>query len=272
MAHLAQPTGFIAEVPNLIPTAHVVSASGLEHRGDRAHFNSQSYRVMGCRYAETVLKLRGIDSPILPYVAEYRATPTPDPTEGDFEFPLSDFMPGIHNSPEIYDPNTGEFTTYIYGFGGWEFDMPIDLSGFKYLIAELSELQQCDTSFRIYDNRNYLTPYVKLNFPLDGKVVVADLHSLTKPVDMDNESKGVATFDPSHIYRFGFSNWGGTPIYIRRVFASNSPIYSGINDVIKNVADEVPTEYFDIFGRRVDSSAKGILIERRGSKIRKIVR
>lgn len=51
--------GMMADIPDLIPTAHIVSSKGLKHKGDNAHFSSESYRILGCRYAKTMLDILG---------------------------------------------------------------------------------------------------------------------------------------------------------------------------------------------------------------------
>jgi hypothetical protein len=47
----------IAKLPDAIPTAHVVSSSGVPCVPDRLHFSSEGYRELGRRYAETMLPL-----------------------------------------------------------------------------------------------------------------------------------------------------------------------------------------------------------------------
>lgn len=47
----------IAKVPDSIPTSHIVSARGLEGKGDSIHFSNTSYRELGKRYAETMAEL-----------------------------------------------------------------------------------------------------------------------------------------------------------------------------------------------------------------------
>lgn len=47
----------IAELPKVVPTAHVVSSKGCEARRDRLHFAPAGYRELGKRYAETMLAL-----------------------------------------------------------------------------------------------------------------------------------------------------------------------------------------------------------------------
>ncbi|KAL6611951.1 hypothetical protein LY90DRAFT_644786 [Neocallimastix californiae] len=44
----------IAKLPEVIPTAHIISSRGLDHQGDNLHFSSESYRILGQRYAETI--------------------------------------------------------------------------------------------------------------------------------------------------------------------------------------------------------------------------
>src|SRR5665647_2542610 len=48
----------IRTLPKTIPTAHVISASGLA--GDWAHFYSEGYRILGMRYAAEMLRLQGV--------------------------------------------------------------------------------------------------------------------------------------------------------------------------------------------------------------------
>jgi hypothetical protein len=50
----------IAEVPNIIPTSHIVSSKGCSGNGvDPWHFSTSAYRVMGKRYAYQALKAMG---------------------------------------------------------------------------------------------------------------------------------------------------------------------------------------------------------------------
>lgn len=45
-------------VVKLDGNAAFVNSNGLKHKGDSTHFNSESYRIMGRRYAKTMLKLQ----------------------------------------------------------------------------------------------------------------------------------------------------------------------------------------------------------------------
>jgi hypothetical protein len=47
----------MAELPTVIPTAHVISSAGCEARRDRLHFTAAGYRELGKRYAEKMLTL-----------------------------------------------------------------------------------------------------------------------------------------------------------------------------------------------------------------------
>ena len=51
----------IATVPNVIPNAHVISAAGLPHVGDKLHFTSASYRTLGQRYAQKMISLLSVN-------------------------------------------------------------------------------------------------------------------------------------------------------------------------------------------------------------------
>jgi len=50
----------ISSLPKVVPTAHVVSSAGCLARPDHLHFQPEGYRVLGQRYAETMLPLLGI--------------------------------------------------------------------------------------------------------------------------------------------------------------------------------------------------------------------
>jgi hypothetical protein len=46
----------IAQLPTVVPTAHVVSSKGCEARRDHLHFTPAGYRELGRRYAEKMLE------------------------------------------------------------------------------------------------------------------------------------------------------------------------------------------------------------------------
>lgn len=59
----AAHNAIINNLPNVIPTAHVISSSGCTDVADNLHFSSAGYRLLGTRYAEkmlTLVKLNGI--------------------------------------------------------------------------------------------------------------------------------------------------------------------------------------------------------------------
>jgi lysophospholipase L1-like esterase len=47
----------IAELPKVVPSAHVISSKGCECRNDHLHFTPAGYRELGKRYAERMLAL-----------------------------------------------------------------------------------------------------------------------------------------------------------------------------------------------------------------------
>lgn len=53
----------IRNVPNVIPTAHVISANNCEAASDQYHFTVAGYKTLGIRYAEKMLSLLG-DNPV----------------------------------------------------------------------------------------------------------------------------------------------------------------------------------------------------------------
>ena len=79
----------VDRLPEVIPTAHVISSSGLTENFDRLHFNAAGYREFGRRYAVEMLKTMGVDykpaqafytdmsveSPIIHKMPEFRGFP-----------------------------------------------------------------------------------------------------------------------------------------------------------------------------------------------------
>ncbi len=57
--------GVIADLPTYVANAHIISSSGLAHKGDNLHFSSESYRIFGKRYAETMLTLLDRKPPVI---------------------------------------------------------------------------------------------------------------------------------------------------------------------------------------------------------------
>lgn len=53
----ASMNGIIATLPQVIPTAHVISSKGCAVAWDNLHFNAAGYRTLGARYAATMLTL-----------------------------------------------------------------------------------------------------------------------------------------------------------------------------------------------------------------------
>ena len=55
----------IATLPNIIPNAHVISSEGCPGNGiDKFHFSAEGYRILGKRYAETMLNILGVKKPL----------------------------------------------------------------------------------------------------------------------------------------------------------------------------------------------------------------
>jgi hypothetical protein len=49
---------FIAQLPDVVPNAHVVSSEGCTGRPDGLHFTAEGYRLLGKRYGEKMLSLQ----------------------------------------------------------------------------------------------------------------------------------------------------------------------------------------------------------------------
>lgn len=238
----------INTLPRNLEMAHVISAANLPQKGDGLHFTAHGYRVLGCRYATEMLATMGIDDPVVDYSEEIPFIPTPEPSEGDFVFDFNYFNPKIFGDG-TFDPSTGIFRGGQWGFGGWEYETPIDLSGYQYIVAELNEDDHDGVEFRVFDTASYWeTPYTR---PFQGgKLIVQELNGMMK-----NLPTGITALDTSNVYRVGFWCYGNNPTYIKHVFATNDDPY---NALARIEADEknipVDTAVYNLMGGKVADS------------------
>ncbi len=252
----------INTLPETIPTARVVSAANLDQKGDGLHFTAHAYRVLGCRYATEMLATMGITDPKVAYSEEIPFIPKPEPSEGDFVFDFKYFNPQIWEKGSFNESN-GEFKGGMYGFGGWQYETPIDLSGYKYIVAELSEDDHDGAEFRVFDTASYWEDPYTSRFN-GGKLIVAELNGMMKNL----KDGTIKALDTSKVYRVGFWVYGNRPIYIKQVFATNTnPYDAAVNEIdadnMDNLAD-MPV--YNLMGAKVADSlvdsclSKGVYI------------
>lgn len=205
----------IQTLPQTLSTAHVVSSADLAQKGDGLHFTSHAYRVLGCRYAVEMLATMGISDPFLAYNGEAGAVLSPEPGEGDYVFDLKDFSPALRATGS-FELATREFLAGENGLGGWEYDVPVDLSGYKYLVAELEEEDNDNTELWVSDSKVIHEKSYEGKFA-GKKLIVAELNGMMKNID-----SGIVALDTSKVYRVCFCCRGVHPIRIKHVFATNS--------------------------------------------------
>lgn len=236
----------INTLPETIPTAHVISSVNCPQRGDGLHFTAHGYRVMGCRYATKMLNLMGISDPVVSYTEEEPFIPTPEPAEGDFVFDFKYFNPSIWENGK-FNEETHEFTAGQYGFGGWQYETPIDLSGCQYIVAELEKPMDSWTKFRVFDTASYWeTPYSR---DMDGNLVVCELNGMMK--NMPDGS--IVPLDTKKIYRVGFWDLGYRTFGIKHVYATNNDPYNAVADII---TDGETFEVYNMQGVKVLSTSE----------------
>lgn len=133
----------------------------------------------------------------------------------------STFFPFINGylNPSIWEQGTFDEDTHAiktgkYGFAGWKYPSGIDLSSYRYLIAEMEGGNQAAVSFRLFDQDNYWSDPAFAYFG-SGTKAVFDLANL--------KSENGRILDPSHIYIVGFWSLGNSPFTITKVYLSDNP-------------------------------------------------
>jgi Beta-xylosidase len=80
-------------------------------------------------------------------------------------FPLTSdlFNPSIY-ATGTFNEATGTLITGQYGFGGWNYNAGIDLSGYKYLVAKIGSSTSSGASFRAFDENSYWSKPAQVDF------------------------------------------------------------------------------------------------------------
>lgn len=127
---------------------------------------------------------------------------------GPFDFET--FNPSIYETG-TFDIDTKTFVTGRYGFAGWEYSTPIDLSSYRYLVVEMEDcpaLTSFEFSFRLFDQQSYWSKPATIKFE-GGSTVTFDFST----VKNENGEK----LDLSHIYRAGFWTFGDVEAVIKDI-------------------------------------------------------
>ena len=160
-------------------------------------------------------------------------------------FDFNTFNPEICENGS-FDTGTGVFVAGQWGFGGWEYNPPIDLSGYKYIVAELNEPEQNGLELRVFDTASYWEKSYEGKFG-GSQILIAELDGMMKNLD-----SGIVPLDTSEVYRVGFWCYGFAPIQIKHVFATNNNPYEASVEAIG--PDAVDTDVYNLHGIRVASS------------------
>ncbi|MCM1355966.1 MAG: glycoside hydrolase family 5 protein [Staphylococcus sp.] len=143
-----------------------------------------------------------------------------------------------------FDPSTHEILTGKYGFAGWKYPAALDLSAYRYLIAEMEGPNNAAVSFRVYDQDNYWTDPAMADFGNNGRAVL-DLADL--------RSDAGRKLDPSHIYIAGFWSLGNAPFRISKVYVSDNPSGESGLDTVTIDFDAAPVDVWNLCGVKVRS-------------------
>jgi len=232
----------IAKIGTTVPNSYVISSKDCPANSDGLHFTAEGYRMIGKRYAETMLKhLDEVKEIDFDYSSEF------------FPIKTGAFNPSLH----LFGTYSGSASLGTFksggndGFGGWRYSKGVDLSVYNYLIVTLGRQSSSKPVVRLYDVDDFLNPCYQYEMG-SAKTAVIDLHNMT-------DSKGNKV-DPSHIYMIGISNNGTEAVYLKSFVLSED----GVNPTaIMSVEDEnvVSGKIFDISGREVFKPINGIYVK-----------
>ena len=234
----------LAQTPAVIPNSYVISSANCPGASDGLHFTAEGYRMIGRRYANTMLKLLGTTKEI-----DF------DYSTGYFPFTVGTFNPSLYLTGEYKKVSSyGSFTAKQKdAFGGWRYSKGIDLSARNYLVVKLLRAPSCAPVVKIYDSDDYLNPCY--SFPIGtSKQVAIDLHDMKTPDG--------TTVDPSHLYMIGFTTDATQTLYISSVYLSDDGTTPSTGIAAPETIDNAALngETYDLTGRRVTNPARGFYI------------
>ena len=162
-----------------------------------------------------------------------------EPSPSDF-FPLTEegFNPSIWETGS-FDETTKTLITGQYGFGGWEFTEPLDLSEYRYLVAEFDNsdgsLTGKDLQFHIFDEGYWNGAVEYYCESHNGNyIAVADLNNMYKEKDGD-----YVKVSSNNIRIVGFWSGGNYPIKIKSVTPTNDNPFASVSGIEANLTSSV---------------------------------
>ena len=199
----------IAKTYSVIPNSYVISSEDCPGASDGLHFTAQGYRMIGKRYAETMLDILDQHNEI-----DF------DTSETYFPLTTEAFNPSLYLEGTFQKSGDKASFTSIdnNNFGGWRYHDGIDLSQYNYIVVKLNQATTGSPKVRIYDTDDYLNPCYTYSVGTNKNVVI-DLKQM-------KTSTGAAV-NPAHLYMIGFENQAGKTVAIDQMFLS----MDGVTDV-----------------------------------------
>ncbi|MBQ6966214.1 MAG: hypothetical protein IJP82_11115 [Bacteroidaceae bacterium] len=237
----------IATTPSVIPNAHVISSANCPGAADGLHFTAEGYRMIGKRYAETMIQLLGKTQPI-----------GFDTSADPFPLTIEAFNPSLYLQGKFSKVGAvASFAGFDKGnFGGWRYPHGIDFSEANYLVVKLIRAAACHPVVKVFDTDDYLNPCY--SYEMGGsKTAIIDLHNMKTPDD--------APIDPSHIYLVGLETDASQTLYINTVFLSDdgeNPIANAVLAPSAYVGNGLgdQRQCYDLTGRPVTRPTRGTYI------------
>ncbi|HEY6914786.1 MAG TPA: glycoside hydrolase 43 family protein, partial [Paludibacter sp.] len=214
-----------------------------------ATYTNSNPDVLTVKNGQLITKATGSATLTVSYQGGMGAAKTITLNVNSTYFPLTKdlFNPSIY-ATGTFNEATHTLVTGQYGFGGWTYSAGIDLSGYKYLVMQLSSATSSGAVLRIFDENSYWSKPAETSFG-SGKQAVINLTTATK-------SGTTTKITPSHIYIAGIWSMGGSPIVISDAYVTNNSDYSkptAVENVTSGYNENEPVDVYTIMGVRVRS-------------------
>lgn len=239
--------------------------------------------------------IHGIDSEGLTYVNwgwqgmydGYYSTEMLKPGEDDFTGSQS-IVTGIRSTPIDSDSYQSLFATekpYKFSYRKWNHVLSLSLQTpiFNYTWRDFTGrwafvIENNKTGTKEYADLIEEGTIVESFFGFDAQTV--ELGELNFTSEDEGQYKiYMATLDTDETEWQPVRTIGGTIYYVLNVSADgtvsleSTPVYTGINSIINSIKNrnKNTTRYFDLQGREVPSTTKGLLIRKQGDEVKKVM-
>ena len=148
----------------------------------------------------------------------------------------------IGGAAGVYNESNHAMRPSADGQIGWTYKMPVDMSGYKYLVVKLRQAQTCDARLNIYTDSNLKNGYTSELFD-ESTLIVTDLTDTRYTTG----SKKGTLLDTKNVYAVGFSGNGSGYMVTTDIYLTNNADYSPETTAVHSITIGQPSHLVSVY-------------------------